>query len=344
MKAAHFYWHENGNWGDYILGVAARKLFQEFLPIDEYIIVDAKEPIEEAIQKINSADILIIGGGGMILKLGHFIADTDMLERIKVPIIVYGIGLNAFKSVISGPAIQYSPSLLQTLIKKSLFCAVRCDGSAAHIFEETGVRIKEAPPVAMWLSRYFPNLRRRIKEPYILLSVAADHCDRFRSHGVDSQDVLEDIRQWITETTGYTFQFFGHRVEDEERWPLPNPLGVTREWMYKMPHAGLSLYANADIVFGMRGHSHIIGASYTRPLIGISTQRKVKGFMNSIGMGDFCLDVTEDWKVAKLRRMVKYIESHKEEIIARQRSTVDCYWEMVQDNFATIQKRLGVSK
>ena len=48
-----------------------------------------------------------------------------------------------------------------------------------------------------------------------------------------------------------------------------------------------------DVVIGTRMHSCVIAKSYDVPIIGISWDKKIDGFFEMIGLGDFCLGLDE---------------------------------------------------
>jgi polysaccharide pyruvyl transferase WcaK-like protein len=54
-----------------------------------------------------------------------------------------------------------------------------------------------------------------------------------------------------------------------------------------------SVINNCDIVIGTRMHSCVIAKSYDVPIIGISWDKKIDGFFEMIGLGDFCLNLDE---------------------------------------------------
>lgn len=111
MKIIHFGIHEkeNENSGDTVLFKVTKKVFELKFPEIEWInrTLWDRLTIDDINEINNSCDLILIGGGGLLLKDQkgaeksisgwQFNCSTELIEKINKPIIVFGIGYNRFR-------------------------------------------------------------------------------------------------------------------------------------------------------------------------------------------------------------------------------------------------------
>lgn len=280
MKISHLYYSNNGNWGDITLGEVTRKLFDYFLGENVYDIVPVSNNFEEILRKANNSDLLLIGGGGMILYFGHLV-NSGILDKINVPIVVYGVGFNAFYIQ---KHIQYNRKLLQQLKDKAIFFSVRCDGSSKKIKDDIEINLKESAPPATWASKFFKY--NSFKEQYILLSIANDKPDVRLINHTDFKNSLANLCNKIYDNSNYKIICINHRIQDNI--DLPHIYKNINAYEYtKDAIDNLFWYSNAKAVLAMRGHAQIFSFSYDIPFVSVSTQDKIKEYSKLLKMNDY---------------------------------------------------------
>ena len=318
LNIAHIYWAKNGNWGDIALGRATQELFRHNIPNVTFATLPvsflnkcwsdktayAEYDFAQAIDYINQCDCLLIGGGGMMLWFLVFAKRTNQLKDIKVPIIVYGIGLNIFYR--PGEDTQYmrQPShYIQKLIDRCDFFSVRNDGTAKIIQDEHNITIPESPPPCLWIKDYYTidqqhvgSIAKRDK-PYIIIAPAMDLKSVRGTYGnIQTTQLLKKYGAIARQLSKhYTVIAACHRVHDSgQLLDTESYIDVTLATRqrsvsraYKL-NTGLALYQNALAVVAMRGHSQIIPTSYGVPFVSFATQDKITQFAHQVGMGRYC--------------------------------------------------------
>lgn len=93
--------------------------------------------------------------------------------------------------------------------------------------------------------------------------------------------------------------------------------------------------SEADLVIGVRLHSLIISSLCSAIPIGISYDPKVKGFMQDIGMGEFCFDLEEEIKLSSIISKLEYIEKNYEKL---QTSIYSSILKMRESNYSALKK------
>lgn len=341
MKIAHLYWQFNGNWGDVVVGDVTRKLFNEFLGEQNYTLFNISADLDY--DEINKNDLLLIGGGGIFLWLGYFIQRTDELKKIKIPIIIYSIGLNSFRVENDiHNTIQYRNDWLELLKEKCLFISARNDGTVNEIKDFNKVEFNESPEPCIWTNRYY-NSERLIDDKYILFSLANDLSkNRFNVNGTSFDKFNYKIREVVYKLRkiGYKIQAIEHRIPDKLFDINSEKIWNIDEELLKEPSSGLSFYQHAETIITMRGHGQIIPFAYKTPIITIANQRKSIGFANSVEINDYCIDVGEKELVEMIIWAIEDIEINKEKIKDRMQKRKEDLWQKTCYDFNLIKQKI----
>jgi polysaccharide pyruvyl transferase WcaK-like protein len=352
MKVAHLYWVNNGNWGDVAVGDITKKLFSYFIKDCIYEDIDVllsknEDEWDEYCETINKNDLLLIGGGGLLGWMGYFIKYTNFLEKIKVPIIIYGIGLNSFRhSDGKYDTLMFDNSWLELLKEKCLFISVRNDGTQEEILNHNKINFLESPESCLWTNLFYKS-SRLISDKYVVFCLANDYsAARLNYNNTDFNELNTKIIGVVDKLKrkNIKVQFIHHRNNDEDYVSdINNEIewNVEKEIQSRDISRGLCLYEHAECAISMRGHGQIIPISYNTPIITISNQTKNSYFAEKMEIDNYLIDVDEkelvdmiDWAVLDIKRNRLKIQ---ERILMKKKDL----WARTLDDFRTIEKRIN---
>lgn len=345
MNIAHLYWANNNNWGDVVVGDITQHLFTSYLGKHNFNTFSISKDFVNQISEINKNDLLLIGGGGIFIWLGHFIHNTNKLKDIKIPIVIYSIGLNVFKCTYTNHnVIQYKSDFLELLKEKCLFVSARNDGTSNAILDFNKVNFHESPEPCIYTNQYYQS-ERLIKNKYILFCLANDMSEcRFKYNNVNFTYFRNKIQALIEILKNdYIIQPIYHRKEDES-FNIPNTIewNIENELQSKDISKGLSLYQHADIVISMRGHGQIIPFSYNVPVITIANQNKNIGFAQSVNITDSLIDIKEPNLVNKIIRITRNIEHNIDKIKQQYQEIKKRLLLRTEEDFSIIKNKLNL--
>jgi hypothetical protein len=173
MNIFHLY-AQDYNVGDHLLAVGVQSMFLRwFEPRILFRSFDIHTTILDQvfIDRINNeADLLLIGGGGLIHGIDRWMLhlDDELIETIKKPIIVFGVGYNFFRGEdCFSPILKNS---LQLMAKKALSFSVRNDGSQDKLMGY-GLYFPEVSDPGFFID-YFPS--KKSYGDYVIVQLAND--------------------------------------------------------------------------------------------------------------------------------------------------------------------------
>ncbi|MEQ8356261.1 MAG: polysaccharide pyruvyl transferase family protein [Kiloniellaceae bacterium] len=308
-------WHRN--YGDFALQLGEMRMLRavsesplEFIPVN----CQTTRFHRDLVEMINvDGDMLLVGGGGMVFHRPEddsqsgwqFNISLEDLDRLTVPMVVYGIGFNKFYFDDRGFKPQMDVHLRATQAKAALF-SVRNQGtfdelearglSAANmeVIPDPGMFVPTAPLTLPGISDsdYKIGLNwagdrnfYRFPEPW----------EETRLEVIDA--LCAAIKKLLARQGGGKVIFIPHLSENIDSEVAPffkERLGdafynVEFEVpsLYPASQAQLPLFADIyrqmDLVIGMRGHSNIIPFGLGTPVIGLGSHNKNRFFLNQIG-------------------------------------------------------------
>ncbi|WP_210395755.1 polysaccharide pyruvyl transferase family protein [Motiliproteus sediminis] len=278
----------------------------------------------DLIELINrDADMLLLGGGGMVFHRPEdnshsgwqFNIRTEDIDKIKVPIVVYGIGFNKFYYDDRGFKPQMGESLRRVQQAAAIF-SVRNQGSREALagFGLDADAIEVVPDPGMFVTPAkltVPEFSG--KHPLIGLNWAGDRPfyrfpEPWEAHRQSVIDSLCDaLNRVIDEQPDGLVAFVPHLQEniDAEVYPLfKERLGdrivnieeiCAQIYPPSAVQAGFlaDIYRQMDCVIGMRGHANIIPFGVGTPIIGFGSHNKNRFFLNECGLSDYMIDTTQ---------------------------------------------------
>ncbi len=310
MKTIFHYGGWSRNYGDMSIQhgminklMSISKYSLNFVPID---LKESNELSFEDVDYINQhGDALIVGGGGMIMRGDgidtvsgwQFNISLDNLARLKIPLIIYGIGLNVFpyERDLEEKALEH---LYHTALKSNLF-SVRNEGTKTFL-RDIGIhsKIKIIPDPGMFIKPYDISLPFNKSDYLIGICWAGDrYIKRFKTvHVINEIEKISEVCKrilevkgggkvvWIPHVSIYDLQAafsFREFLKDDffdvsEHYPNMYP----ERYFYIQQLAGI--YKRMNIVISLRGHGNIISFGQCTKCIAYGDHKKVQFFSEEV--------------------------------------------------------------
>ncbi len=315
-------WHIgawNRNYGDWALAYQMHRLFNEQARergwhLNFYLVDGQRTHFHpQLIDQINEeADLVVLGGGGNIFHrpedhsqsgwmLNMSLADLD---RIRVPIAVYGVGYNRFPyDQTEFPAV--TSRHLQRLQERSRLFSVRDQGTKDTLMTQFGLREQKLevipdPGICLY-DRPIALPGRKSRAPVIAINWAGDRPHhRFpEPHEANMRHFFQTIKGALrrcVEELGAQIMFLPHLIRvDSDIYPefadgfpagsifstheaVPFLYPPPGELLY--PHVPFftNLFRQADLVLGMRFHTCALAFGAHRKFIPLGAHQKVRVF------------------------------------------------------------------
>lgn len=335
MKTIYHYGGWGRNYGDLAIQAGMMATLQEmsrkFKLSIEFIPIDLKQnsPLDpDFIDLLNyRGDMLLVGGGGLLMPGDGFTTRSgwqfniyeDDLDRLKIPLVIYGIGYNLFPGdeKVMDKSVRH---LIKTREVAKLF-SVRDYGTRDWLTNRELWDIDVIPDPAMFCPRYFPNSNLQ-SQFCVGLCWAGDRMDqRFPPSGNDKdviKKVSEILLEFLDKQGGGRVVYIPHVGKYDwkgadlfEQYLGDNFCNVAEEFPYLFPESLarvpliVGIYSMMDVVVGMRGHSNIIPYSQGVPVIGFGIHQKNQFFAKTVGgitIGNDCEGLAEALSASMLKR------------------------------------------
>jgi len=279
-----------------------------------------------------SADLLIIGGGGMIdggkKNVGSGLAlpfDLKVFSKLKIPAIFYAVGHNLFPGQRFYHKEKLRATIRATVDNNGLF-SVRNDGSKKRLqilFDDPLPEVWSVPDPGLYVTTrkcLIPQIRGNTYN--ILLQLAGDNLNRrFRRTSstvrLFSRIVsagMDPLAQFLTGLQSALEQLASEFEINIILTPhVTRDLKIMSEFIAKLgkkfersvlnvygvlrgkqyaPNF-FEIYRQVDLVLGMRGHSIIAAVGLDTPVIALSSHAKVEGFMEECGLKEYIVGVRD---------------------------------------------------
>ena len=320
-------WHLGGynrNYGVFVLLESIRENLQKQSDVPlNFVNVDCQSThfFEELIDELNEqADMLLIGGGGFIMNRHEdnslsgwqWSIKNEDIKKIKVPIIVYGIGYNKFNYDDRGFKPQMNESLSLTEKYAKLF-SVRNNGTKEELISR-GInteKILVIPDSGMFINPRKINAEF-LKSGRMLIGVnfVSDRPhytypgDFNKTRDEIMNNLINACKFFIKNNNALIINIDHIPVLDEETNKLfkkelgeENYLVLSEQLPQIYPpslvnsHFLAYIYKCMDVVIGMRGHSNIISFGMGTPLISMGSHNKNRFFMQDVDEEEYLIDL-----------------------------------------------------
>ncbi len=294
------------NAGDIVLSKCVRDILRKKLPLQFNIKAVSEKVDKQTIEQINLSDFLVIGGGGLLLPDTNpntvsgwqWAINQELLNEIKVPIIVYAIGYNYFRGQEPN---EFFVQNLNLLLEKSDFFSLRNFGSIEKVNELTNKRFQDKivyqPCPTTLIRKFAKNIPAKIRTKNIAVNIAFDR--PLLRFGKDYETILTSIAKAIKdlEVKGYRIYNYTHITADRKFELLLDRFNVnyrTVELQYLFPQEIYNLYNTMELVIGMRGHAQMIPYGLNTKILTLGTHDKMRWFMQDVDLMDCYIELHEE--------------------------------------------------
>lgn len=290
-----------------------------FNPLEIGTLWEVKNNPDTVIKHLNTGkhSIILFGGGGLLEFESYSKMKTNqklplskqIIERLEKPVIVYGVGVNAFRGEEEWS--EKAIKTLQEIIDNVKLFSVRNDGSLEKL-KKLGInttRVYEIPDPGLLHFRQKEesySLEKGIFQPARNGSIKINKF-RFLDSGQDVLNLSEELNLPYFPHTLKDYKFNGTYIFDDNNF--------RKKVKYEFVEETLAEYYKYDYVLAMRGHGQLITIGMNIPGIYFSTQDKVLDFSIKNGYEEFNVDILDtSWKkeinhkIQRLKEDVKFTE------------------------------------
>lgn len=270
------------NIGDWLSARGIQKLLAP-LPIIECL---CDEPfVEETLQSLSKAsakDIIIIGGGGLLMD--YFIPFWEAFKPVadRVPFCIWGIGYCDLKNEHSLPP----GNLVADIINKSKLCVVRDELTRSYL-----------PNCALPAPVPCPSIN--VIDPVSTYGNDILHVDNYTTAGEAAYEAMCAAGKNFAMNNGGTYRQTNNRISKDSDTEMESIL---------------SLYRRSKYILSSALHGCIIGVTMGLKVLAVSGDRKIEGFMESVGLQDWVLDINETEKLPDLLNRLHLQHNPKSEL------------------------------
>ncbi len=303
MNAWHVY-ARYYNIGDHALGVGVRNIFARWfsdrLLFKSYNTVDLVFD-RGIVRELNrTADLLLVGGGGLIHEFGGswlFKMPDPVIPLLDVPAIFFGLGYNPFRGEKGvSPQVITNLKLLQ---RKAVSFSVRNDGSRERL-AAVGFDAPEVPDPGFFVDGDYDA--PPVRKPYVCVQLANDAKSL---RGFQDDLILPGLAQGVRNLLrrGYSVVLTPHVRADIalsqaliEHLETPPDVHMWNWFdMLREEHTikALAYYKHADFVLGMRGHAQICPIGMGTPVVTIANHDKHVGLIGKLGIDPLLVEVSD---------------------------------------------------
>ena len=335
MKIIHFGIHEkeNENSGDTVLFKVTKKVFELKFPEVEWInrTLWDRLTIDDINEINNSCDLILIGGGGLLLKDQkgaeksisgwQFNCSTELIERINKPIVVFGIGYNRFRDQEDFDDVFVEN--INALVKRTIFFGLRNNGSInklrPYLKDQSKNKLTlQCCPTVIYREVMKQKSKHKNNKKIISFNLAYDRPDkRFKNE----KNQLTQIKEFLTTIMKkeYILHICLHKSIDKEivKYFTQNELKTIKiiDLSKSSYEEIVSYYSMIDIAIGMRGHSQMIPFGLGKNIISIISHEKIKYFLEDNDLMDYGVEINSLNLFDELIRVFDFYEkNHKNQL------------------------------
>lgn len=310
MRIAHLHVWDKKNKGDYAIVLAVQELLKKQFPkcnITDFPINLLKDGKSFDAKKINTNDLVIIGGGGIFYS--YFIPyNQEFIKSITKPIAIFGAG---YIKEVDAPELSLAASTsVAYLAKQAKFVGVR-DNNTKKFLIKNGVGAKKIEVIgdpAALLSEKKPSkliIDNKKSSPLkIGLNLNYSGWLGFGKWHDDILNAYREVAQYFQENYNAQIYYLKHHPGENKIYP---ELKIKNLKLVDLkPSEQKYVYGQLDIVVGMMLHVGVMSFGAGTPEISVAYDLRNHSFAEFIGHKELVVDL-KDLKSGELLKRVKML-------------------------------------
>lgn len=338
MRIAHLHVADRNNKGDYAIVLAVQELLRRQFPgsrINNFSAELLKNGGPAENKKINQADLVVIGGGGLFYS--YFLPySLDFISGIKKPIVIFGVG---YIREIGAPALsKESAASVAYLARAAALVGVRDNRTktfllesglspakikvigdpAALLSEKESSRFKRGDKTlkATKVSRATKDFKTISRDKFIKLPVRIGlnlNYSGWLGFGQWREDILRAYQEVVeyfkkeyggVDGSGVEIYYLKHHPGEENIYPALKVKGL--KIVDLSPREQKYVYGQLDLVIGMMLHAGVLAFGAGTPEISVAYDLRNYSFAEFIGCPELAVDL-EKLKKGKLLERAKEV-------------------------------------
>jgi polysaccharide pyruvyl transferase WcaK-like protein len=295
-----------GNAGDSAIGTSFDYLLNKEFSNSEIIFLNCRKIFtQDDINLINSADALIISGGGLFLHdtFENQVSDwqwgisEDLLDKIKIPIIVYAVGYNKFRGQREF-SIKFNKTI-NKLVEKSIFFSMRntgsCEAIKKHLKKENHSKISLNFCPTMLLTELYKI--KCVKNKSVGFVLAGDRLEN-RHKNIEKFGTQIKIFVEYLKSKKYKTILINHQ---NDTWIKKYVIFDEYIDLFKKESKKIyETYSKIELVVADRGHGQMIPFACGCKLLTPISHNKLKWFLEDLNLEKLGLDESDENLAEKL--------------------------------------------
>lgn len=309
MKIAHVFCHQATNLGDIYLRRGTRDALRTIYPDAAFTDVETRKLFTDAdVAELNAHDLVVIGGGGLLLR-DTFPNDrsdwqlgmtAEQIEAVETPLVVHAIGYNRFRGQ-EDFARPLFDRHITALLDRSAWFTVRNHGSARALRDYVPQGLRARIQVNPCPSLLFPRavVDRSLGTGKVGLLLAGDRLERRHP---DQEAFLQSIRTLMAEISRRAeLHVVVHQPHDRWFYPHVKDLDFKEiDLIGRSPAEAVTAFTSLDTVIGDRGHAQMIPFALGCRIFSLISHDKLGWFLQDVDLPDYGVEESDPdlpWKV-----------------------------------------------
>ena len=310
IKIAHIHVWDKMNKGDLAIVLAVQELLKVSFPtaiIVDYPVETLKEYDAKTLASLNTADLVVMGGGGLFYR--YFLPfSLKMIAGLKKPLVVFGVGY--IREVGAPPLRKKDRDSLIALANRADLLGIR-ENYTKSFLVKYGVpadKIKVIGDPALLLSEESPL---KALKPGFKLGLNLNYSG-WLGFGEWREDILRAYREtaeYFQKNYQASVYYLKHHPGEDAIYP---ELGINNLILLdETPSRQKGAYGQLDLVIGMMLHSCVLSAGALTPAINVAYDLRNRNFARFLGCPELIVELPDLRKGALLQRARAVIAGEK---------------------------------